>query len=234
MPGAPHVDARVPVQRPEPRLAPARVAAGRMLRGPDRRRPLDAPAADAVRARRAGRHHPRPVLPRRPEQTACGNPARLPGAGRRSCPPRRRRDRAISDYTAGQVEQRSASRRTRSPSARPARRPGRARAEPAGRGPSCSSARSSRARTSAGCSRAYAALVARRRRRTRRSCWPAGTLRCVAIDLRRWPACLSDGRVQRISAMSTTTQRLRALSRGVDAGAALARRGLRHAGRSRR
>ena len=57
------------------------MAAGRALRGPGRRRAVDAPAADSRAARGAVRHDPRPGFPRSIRTDTRRDPPRLPGAG---------------------------------------------------------------------------------------------------------------------------------------------------------
>ena len=132
------------------------MAAGRMARRRGRRRPRRASAAHPVRARRAGRHDSRPLLPvasrSGPRAEIRRDYAALAAVARA---PRRRRDRRVAVHAA--AGDRAARRGRRSRLRVLAGRAGLGAPRAGARtcpptATSCSSARSSRARTSASCS----------------------------------------------------------------------------------
>ena len=151
------VDRRVPVRAPQLAWHRLEWPPVELARRPAlRRRPLRPSAADAGARRRAGRHDPRPRLPRPPG----ADDAPRSGA---TTPPWRARHATRADVVARRLGDHAAAGRARLGVApdrgrrlpAPARRAGRRAGErrPVRRpGTSCSSARSSRARTSARCS----------------------------------------------------------------------------------
>ena len=107
-----------------------------------------------------------------PEQSARRNPARLPGA--RPTPHAARADHVVVPSRVHRVARStgcSACRQSASACARPARPTGRRAAASRPTGTCCSSARSSRARTSARCSTRYERLIAQRRARAAAGRW---------------------------------------------------------------
>ena len=156
----------MPVARAEPRVASARLAAGRSARPAARStsRTRSHPLLLPSRARRAGGHDSRSELPDASRAHARGDPPRLPGARARPRAPRRPRSSCRRSSPPARSSGGSACRADRISVCPPGAPDWTPRDGAAGAtATSCSSARSSRARTSAGCSTRTSGSSSRRR-----------------------------------------------------------------------
>ena len=173
VPGAPVVDARVPVRLLNFAWHRLELAAGRAARRRRRRRPLAHPLLMPAARRRAGRHDLRPRLPRSSGAHAARRSGATTRRWRAAHAPRAdgRRHHLALHRRRGRAPAR---RRRRSHRRLLAGRAGLAAARRAGaaRVRSCSSARSSRARTSACCSMPTRGCV-QRDPAAPPLCWPA-------------------------------------------------------------
>ena len=203
------------------------------LRRRRRHRPLDASAPDAGAARRAGRHHPRPVLPRSPRRTPPREIRRDYPALAAIARPARRRGRHRLRLHRGQVRARLGVPAIASRSARPARPPGRRVAPPrAGRpDPLHGHARAAQERRR----RCFAPTptCSRAGPMRRRSSWRAGSRQRVSRWLDAIDAPPLAGTCAHLGYVSGP-ERERLYRAGVDARPALARRRLRACRRSKR
>ena len=219
--------------RPQPRLAPAGWPPVERFAGPvdvaHSMHPLLMPA----RARRAGRHRSTICTSSiDPERTARGDPARLPGAGRGARAARRRGRRRSREYTAARRSgaPRCAGRPHRALPARGAGLAAHATALATGRARSCSSARSSRARTSPACSRAYATLCGHVTPAPRRSSSPGGAPAAVRRSRPTLRAAGTGRRTSRHLGYVDDAERQALYATAVDAGAARRSTKVRDAG----